>query len=533
MARTLGLDLGSYSIKALWLENTMRTQTMRGFSQVRLPPAGETHADLLARMQTAMLELLSSVPLPVDQVVVALPGPSVATHSLSLPFVDPKRIEATLPFELESQLPFDLSECIFDYQLASSNDKKSELLLGVVRKAELSALLSMLQGAKVEPRIISHPALVLFNLLEEGNSNRAASESEFASAIIDLGHERTNVAIGRVGTGVEMARTFAAGGKDITRAIAQEFQVSFEEAERWKESNAAAGTDFGYGPDAERAHAACLKGLASILRELRPTLKAYAARTHVPIQRLVLAGGTSLLKGIDELFAKELGIQTERLVLPVSSANPLDSQAAPIAGEACALALKGLAPSTKNNRFNLRRGEFAFKGDLDYVKDKVPHLAALGLALLFMLFSSGWVRTYLLSQRRKEMEVQFCEATENIIGRCEKNYDMALALLKGQESPAASIPKVSAVNLLAELTQRLPGDVPITMDRLDVEMDRISIRIETDSTKNVDKITTALRAYRCFKEVQEGKIEKSPDGQKVSVQLKIDVECPTTDEAQG
>src|SRR6266849_4724083 len=159
MARVLGLDLGSYSVKAVLFESSLRGYQTRGFAEVR-----RAEGERMQTLRAALTELFQSNPMFAEQVVVALPGPSLATHVIQMPFLDAKRLEAALPFELESQLPFDLAEAVFDYQVASQHEKKSELLVGVVRKEELRALLTVLKDANIDPRIVTHPAVAYQSL---------------------------------------------------------------------------------------------------------------------------------------------------------------------------------------------------------------------------------------------------------------------------------------------------------------------------------------------------------------------------------
>jgi general secretion pathway protein L len=196
-----------------------------------------------------------------------------------------------------------------------------------------------------------------------------------------------------------------------------------------------------------------------------------------------------------------------------------------MAAQAYSLALRGQASGAKAPRFNLRRGEFAFKGDYDYLKDKMGLLASFAATLLLLLIASGVVRNSVLARREAQVDKVLCDVTQRILGSCEKNYDIALNRLKGVESPAAALPKLSAVNLLAELTQRVPADVPVTFDRIDIDLERISVRGVTDSSKQIDTIAAALRGHRCFKEVKEGKVEKTREGNKVSFRLDIQVQC--------
>src|SRR5262245_54982706 len=221
MARTLGLDLGAYSVKAVLLETAMRSAQVRGFSEVK--NGGDVKA--------AVTELLQKGNFHPDQVVVSVPGLSMATHAIALPFSDVKRIESTLAFEVEEQLPFDLSEAAYDYQVASLDAAGSQLLVGVVKKDDLTKLLDQLREQKVEPRIVTHPALAASGLLAQ------VPPREGAVAIVDIGHERTCVAVGRPAVGVEIARTFAGGGLALTKALAAEFKITMPEAQDWKDQH--------------------------------------------------------------------------------------------------------------------------------------------------------------------------------------------------------------------------------------------------------------------------------------------------------
>ena len=175
---------------------------------------------------------------------------------------------------------------------------------------------------------------------------------------------------------------------------------------------------------------------------------------------------------------------------------------------------------------NLRRGEFAFKGDFDYLRRKAGLLAAYAAAILALVIASGMVRNSVLANRDKQVDALLCTVTQRVLGQCEKNYDRALNLLKGKESPAGIVPKLSAASLLAEVAQRIPTDIPVTFDRIEVDLDRVMLRGETETTQQIDSIASALKGFHCFKEIKEGKVERSKDGQKVSFRLDVQVECP-------
>ena len=529
MARILGLDLGSWSLKGLWVDTAQKGAAGRFWVEVRRRPAEDTTAELRA----SLAELVGQLPAGgLDQVVVSLPGQSVATHLLSLPFTDVKRIEATLPFEIEGQLPVDLDEVLYDYQqVGVPQERKSELLVGVVRKTELLTLLDVLRDAKLDPRVITHPAVAYQNVLSLQPPLDVVKPSE-AVAIVDLGHERTSVAIGTPGGALESARTFSGGGRDLTRLLAQEFQIGPEDAAHWKEQHGAFGSHAS-GQDGQRASAALARGLQPLLRELRPTLKAHAARTHKQVVRVYLCGATAQIPGIDEQLTHDLGMPVQRLPIApdVAQASGLTAAHAPAAALAWALALRAQVPASRAPRFNLRRGDLAFKGDFDFLKDRLGLLASFAATLLVLFIASGMVRNAVLKRQEAQVDASLCEITKRTIGTCERDYARALNLMTGQASPSSAVPKQTATQLLAEVVQLLPTESEVTLDRLEVSLDCISLRGTTVSRAAVDDMSTALKTYRCFTQVETGKVETAKGGSRTSFRLDIAVQCPEEEAA--
>ena len=526
MARVLGLDLGSHTLKGVIVETTYRGATVKSYFTAPVPPDGER----LDRLKAALPLLIEQGAALVDSVVISLPGTTLATHPIALPFSDPKKIESTLAFEVESQLPYDLDDAVYDHQVGVSDEKGAQLLVGVARKTELKPTLDVLKEAKLDPRIVTHAGLVYQNLI--ATLPGTTVEGDAAVAVLDLGHERCSLAIGKPGGNVEFARTFAGGGWSLTKALSNEFKISLADAQAWKEEHGAVGTEV-VGAEAERASGAFMRALQPVLRDLRSSLKSYNARSnHRTVGVLLLCGGTSKLRGLAEQLGTDLNLPTKPLELPAET-REIIGVGKPEAAQAYALALRGNATGAKAPRFNLRRGEFAFKSDFDFASDKLGQIAAFAVVLFVLLIASGIVRNSVLERREKQVDAVLCDVTQRILGKCEKDFTIALSLLKGQESPAAGIPPRTAATLLAELTSHVPPDMKVTFDKVVIDLDRISLSSETENSKALEELIGALKTYKCFKEVNEGRVEKSKDGTKVTTRLDIQVECPTDAEPQG
>ena len=70
MARILGLDLGSYSVKGILFESNLRGYSTKAYAEVR-----RAEGDRTETLRAAVQQLLPQLPMQADQVIVALPGP--------------------------------------------------------------------------------------------------------------------------------------------------------------------------------------------------------------------------------------------------------------------------------------------------------------------------------------------------------------------------------------------------------------------------------------------------------------------------
>ena len=278
---------------------------------------------------------------------------------------------------------------------------------------------------------------------------------------------------------------------------------------------------------------ALIRGLSPIVREIRSTLRAHASRFRRQVTRVRVTGGTAQVGGLPQFLARELGVDVDLLsVLPAEAEALLASGSEAQASQAFALAMRGHGAS-RGSRFNLRRGDFAFKGDFEYIKDKVARLAVSVGILLVLSAGSSWARLHTLAKHESKLDAALCQTTQRVLGKCVKDFTVALSMLKGQGSPAEAIPQLSALDLLAELTTRTPADMSVKYDEIEIQLDRIRVRCQAPSFDSAPKIVDSLKTFRCFSEVKTGRMQKSRDGSNVDFDLDISVVCPEPGGAQG
>ena len=546
MAQTiLGLDLGARAVKAVLLESAYRGYRVAGHAEVPLEPAAEGGPTLRARQATALGRLLAEQGWRVDGCVAVVPGATVASHVLTLPFTDLRRIEQTIGFEVEGQIPYELGEAAWDWQPVGQRGEATDLWVGVAPRAELTGLLAVLSGAGLDPRQVVPAAPALASLLAAGVLEQpappalpegapaaapaapAAEAVEAVEAVLDLGEERTQLCLA-AGGHLEAARTVALGAGGLARALARDLDVPEADAARLLAAEAGGEPLTGalQALAAEpRAAEALRRALTPLVRELRATLRAWRARVGPrPVVRLWLAGGLGRLAGLAELLAPEV----DGPVLPLGLAPPLaeglPAEAAPAMALALAAALRG-HQGGRAGRLNLRRGDAAYTRDFEHLRGKVARLGvAAGLVLLLAVASSG-VKVFALARQEGQLDKVMCEVQTRILGKCYPNYEEALSVLRGRGIPGAAIPKGSAVDVLSELSLRTPDGVALRYDRIDVTDRKLHLQGATDTAENVDKIVEALKGSRCFGDARAAGVRKRTSDAKFEFSVDAALGC--------
>ncbi len=517
--RILGLDLGSRQVKAVLLETTLRGFAVAASAEAPVPEATEGGQSLRDRQMAAARELLAARGWSFESAVATVPGVAAASHLVTLPFSDARRIEQTVQYEVEAAIPFSLDQVSWDWQALDLQPGRSDLFIGVVRKEELAGLLAGLATAGVDPAVVVPAAPTLAALWAAGAvvDPFAAPDAELA---VDVGWERTHACVVSEGRCL-FARTFAGGAAPLLRSVARDLGLPENEASAFVASGGAA---IGNTPGTEQA---VRRAVVPLVRELRATLRAFDARpSRRPVRQVRLAGGSSAFPGLREGLARDLGTPVEPLRLTDAIADRLGGEGAARLALPLALALRGwLGP--RFQRLNLRRGEFASTRNFRDTRTKVTRLAVYGgLVLLLALVGSG-VKVVALGRQEKLLDQSLCDVTQKVVGKCFDDFTIAESVLRGRGTVGASIPRVSATGVLAELAARTPP-VPLKFDLVEITQDKLHLRGTTSAAENVDRIVSSLRSSRCFADARSGGARRRGSEVKFEFTIDADVTCEGT-----
>ncbi|MBA2320788.1 MAG: pilus assembly protein PilM, partial [Deltaproteobacteria bacterium] len=155
MARLLAIDLGSHAVKVTVFRNVSRQWTLEGRWDQRVEQSGAVPAldERLAALDALFLGQPQLRPTGSDAVAFALPGDIATFHRITMPFSDRSKVEQTLPFAIEAEVPFDLDQMVLGWRVVSSGPQ-TQVLTALVRRDRLETWIGALDQHGFDPSVV-------------------------------------------------------------------------------------------------------------------------------------------------------------------------------------------------------------------------------------------------------------------------------------------------------------------------------------------------------------------------------------------
>ncbi len=246
MPRLIAVDIGSHAVKVATYRINGREVALEERYHQPVPQGGTTpmFEQRLAALDALLDDVPEIKPTGTDLVLLAFPSSLATFRPLTLPFTDPTQIENTLPFTVESEVPFDLDDMVLGWRIAEQ-ELQSEIVTVLAKKEDISDWLEALQERGLDPASVHVDA----DLYGPWGRLRASTQPSIDEAdgdgkvplvaVIDLGHLHTTVSVVKGGK-VRACRSIGLGGWAFTQAIAKTTGCSWDEAEALKHGEAMA-----------------------------------------------------------------------------------------------------------------------------------------------------------------------------------------------------------------------------------------------------------------------------------------------------
>ncbi len=269
-----------------------------------------------------------------------------------LPIMDKKKIKEAVFYQVKPSIPLPINEVSLDWLIVEGEPSKTPLkvLVAVIPNEVIIQYQKIANLIGLELKFLESEVFALSRIIfEEIKDNKI--EKNKIIGLIDIGAASMTCSIIDQGI-LKSSYSFNIGGAELTKVIDRSLDIDYNKAEKLKRK-------YGLLTDVEIKELSkniFLKNVFpkiltplvdSMLSEIKGVFRNFYREEGKEIDRVILAGGVSMMPGLKDYFKDKLNKEVER-INPFSVVNyplilePTLKKLAPTYGVALGLSLKGL-----------------------------------------------------------------------------------------------------------------------------------------------------------------------------------------------
>jgi type IV pilus assembly protein PilM len=304
--KTIGLDLGSSSIKLAEVSVSKGMATLVNFAFVQTPQAGLVNGEITDTflIGESVKALHKEQKFSRKNACVGMWGSSAIVKKITMPKTDPKSLKDQIKYEAQQYLPFDISQVTLEYHVLpfSSSADQMDILIVAGQNESVTKYLEVAAYANLTSSIIDISCLALANVFEfnYGKLNEPVG-------LFNFGSNSTQFVVVFQGE-VIFARDIPVGGFHFTNEICKNMGVTQDEAEGLKLAHST------QSDVPENTRTFMNMALDFVTEEIRNSIDFYSASSSdLYLSRVFYTGGASLTAGLVDHLAEVLKINFEVL----------------------------------------------------------------------------------------------------------------------------------------------------------------------------------------------------------------------------
>lgn len=307
----LAVDFGAGTLKLAEFEvNEAGGLRLRQYGMKSLGQDGAQENTREAAILKALQELISEKGIKAKEVNVCAPGFHVFSKFVKLPPVEQSKVTQIIQYEAQQNVPFPLSEVVWDYQiLGQAAGGELEVLLVAIKSEIVEGLFRVADAAKLKLQVADVSPAALCNAFRYNYG-----DLEDCTMLLDIGAKTSNLLFFEKGK--VYSRSINLGANSITQDFSAESRMKFENAEKIKIEEGFVSLGGAYEEPENPNQAAIAKIARQFMTRLHiqvnQTMQFYRGQQagSQPV-RLFLSGGASIMPYTAQFFAEKLNVPVE------------------------------------------------------------------------------------------------------------------------------------------------------------------------------------------------------------------------------
>ncbi len=501
--RSIGLDVGEYSVKIVELNLNKKNIFIHQLQEKILNPNLVGHDKELEVIEFVRA-FMATGDYSQSRWVIAVPQDQVTTRFKTFPFSDRLKIQKSLSFEMEEDIPFDTDLCVFDAKMIQTQGLMADVLASAIPKTHVEKILDLAASCGIQPHLVTIEGIAFANLIEQWDSAVPAineslqlTEEKLSKknlqVILNIGHKKTLFNAYENGRLI-FVRSLYWGSSQLLEEIVKKNQCTLIEAMHVLQTQGMILlTKQGATFDQTQVSNTLSKSLRELVRDLQMTVLELQSEFNAEITQLNFTGGGCLLPNLGGFLTQHLEIVCNPISLlqsysssilsfvPAEHAFAVESRFSTAFG----LAIEGFK-KPRNPPINLLKGEFAKQNDQFKVFWQVwgssIQVATAALVVLFVwsffresfsfdLMTKG--EEAVVSQAKTLARLPKKQANENGIKKYIRDNKKKAADLK-------MVAQVAQMNSALELLKKVSESAP---SKEQVKIDLVSFIVKDDQVQ--------------------------------------------------
>ena len=305
----LAIDIGSYSIKFIEVRPERKNFVLVEKQEIILDEV-KPHFTNITGLAELQKEIISNYiqKKPNDiRIIFQMPNEMLTTRYLEIPGTSKRKTEQIIPFQLEENLPYSLSNAHFSSRINKKSSSFS-VLSNITQLTVFKDFFAYFENKEVQPSILTSEISIMQAYIDHIRMNDTC-------CIIDLGHKTSKIYFVQDRQIVSNHTSYVAGHA-INEVIAKTYQISMEDAIIYKHENAFMLNDEQLeevSPE-QKGFALLMKQIFNpLVLDLRRWEIGHRVKYGTNIDKIFILGGSSSINNLDNFINYHTAIPVENL----------------------------------------------------------------------------------------------------------------------------------------------------------------------------------------------------------------------------
>lgn len=306
----IGIDIGKSTIKLVQLDQLSGNDIVKAYGFTKFKPSAISDGEIVDFEEVAknlhnLIENKTIGEMDSKRVSTSVPISSTYIRVLNIAKTNKKDLASAVRIEAEQYIPTVLDDLYIDFEIIGETNTDYEVLVVAAPKKIVDSYLRLFDLMGLESYSVETSMNSVARIIK--HSDKISGDGTIA---IDIGPTNSDIAI--IDKTIRVTGSAKVGGNDVTKAIAEGFNITPKQAEKIKKTS-------GLNPGDKQKQ--IIKSVEPVLenltREVQRMVRFYANQTKgkKKIDEIILLGGSSNMPGLSTYF-------TDKLRIPTRLCNP-------------------------------------------------------------------------------------------------------------------------------------------------------------------------------------------------------------------